>query len=123
MIKVYQNQSTYNHHDEINELGWSGAMKKHEGVKAHLETASDGSENWKPEWFKHYSHVADLDTNSRDEAFSLMNAWHDPRQSYEVERIQTHAKCHSMSVGDILEDEDGTFYMVEPAGFDVIKTA
>lgn len=117
MLKVYQNKSTNHYHDEINELGWSGAMKKYEGVKARLETNFEGSENWNPEWFKHYSHVADIDTYSRDEAFALMNAWAEP------DRIKTHAQCHSMSVGDILEDEDGIFYMVDPAGFDVIKTA
>jgi len=108
MIKVYQNQSTYSHHDEINELGWSGAMKKHEGVKVHLETTSDGSENWKPEWFKHYNHVADIAVDDLDAAFHAMNVWTDD--------VTTLVKCHSMSVGDILE-HDGKFFMVDRYGF------
>jgi len=108
MIKVYQNTAVKDLRNEINELGWSGAMEKYEEVKAHLDCSSDGSENWNPEWFKHYNHVADIAVDDLDAAFHAMNVWTDD--------VTTLVKCHSMSVGDILE-HDGKFFMVDRYGF------
>ena len=61
---------------------------------------------------KHYEHVANLDVETLDEAFEVGNIG--PEEKYT--RLQD---MHSVSVGDILVTDSGT-YVVAKFGFDEI---
>jgi len=62
-----------------------------------------------------YVHVADLDTSSLDDAFTIGNIG--PEDKY-----TRHAPMHSVSVGDILVDETGQAHVVATFGFDEIES-
>ncbi|MGA1739124.1 MAG: hypothetical protein ACO4AM_07575 [Candidatus Nanopelagicaceae bacterium] len=106
MIKVYQIQLTDNEIDTINSDGEYTPR-----IKAFFDRSFERT--FKAENFKYYDHVATVDTDSMEDAFTLMNLWEDP---YKVSKIPTR-RCSSMSVGDILEMEDGTLYRCASFGF------
>ena len=102
MIKVYQIQLT---DEEI-------ALANRDEVTPKLKAFYDKSFGalFKAENFKHYTHVANVETDDMEEAFHIMNLWDD---EYKVERL---GACSSMSVGDILE-QDGKLYRCASFGF------
>ncbi len=111
MITVYQNKTTSKYHNEINALGsWDKAAEKYPGVKAHLACSLRGSKNFDKSYFPFYTKVAVVDTDNLEKAFEAMNLW-------ETDLVtKLDEKCHSMSVGDIVE-KDGQFWMVDSEGF------
>lgn len=58
-----------------------------------------------------YSHVADVTARDEEHVFELMNLWHDESA---VRRL---LRLHSLSVGDILIDEDGNRLFCDGVGF------
>ena len=65
---------------------------------------------------EHFTHVAEVDTDDMDEAFELMNLWNDQTR---VRRM--FERCSSMSVGDLIEHEDGRTFFVAGCGFTEIN--
>jgi hypothetical protein len=105
MIKVYQIQLTNAEADSINR----GEVNKKS--QAYFSRMFDGK--FKPEIFEHYTHVANVYTDDMEDAFRLMNLW-DGSDNI-VEKL---GRCSSMSVGDILEMEDGTKFRCASFGFE-----
>ncbi len=103
MIKVYQIQLTDAEADAINR------GEQTEKSKAYFSRMFDG--DLKPEIFQFYTHVANVYTDDMEEAFKLMNLWEDRT------KVGTWGRCSSMSVGDILELEDGSRRRVASWGF------
>lgn len=103
MIKVYQIQLTDAEIDSIN--------RGEETKKSKAYFARSFERTFSAEMFEHYTHVANVDTNNMEDAFELMNLW--DRESL-IERL---GPCSSMSVGDILELEDGSRHRVASFGF------
>ena len=63
---------------------------------------------------KHYEHVANLDASDLNEAYQIGNIG--PEEAY------TRFKpMHSVSVGDILVDDEGTVSIVAGTGFDKLE--
>ncbi len=58
----------------------------------------------------HYEIVGEIEANDLDEVFHIGNVG--PESS--IKRIK---KMHSVSVGDVIRDEDGKCFIVQPAGF------
>jgi len=109
MIKVYQIQlSDY----EINLVNNSGEMPENDRIKAYFNRSFE--KTFKAETFKHYDHVANVDADNLEEAFSLMNLWNDESK---IERLK---RCSSMSVGDIVE-HDGQLYRCASFGFNPLE--
>ena len=104
MIKVYQIRLTDAEVDAINR---DEIFPKQQ---AFFDRSLDS--RFKPEYFEHYTHVANVPTNEMEEAFMAMNLWEE--SGIEVERL---GPCSSMSVGDILELEDGSRYRCASWGF------
>ena len=92
MIKVYQIQLTAAEVDAINN------NEMFPKAKAFFGT-------FKAENLEFYTHVANVDTSDMEEAFKAMNLWD---EGANVEKVTEW--CSSMSVGDVLELEDGTRY-------------
>ena len=106
MIKVYQIQLTNAEADSMNR----GEVT--EKSQAYFSRMFDGK--FKPEIFEHYTHVANIASNDMEEAFELMNLWNDQTK---VEKL---GRCSSMSVGDIVEMENGSRYRCASFGFEEI---
>jgi len=107
MIKVYQIQLT---NEEI-DLANSGVAYTNPKIKAYFDRSFEST--FKAENFEHYTHVANVFTDDMEVAFREMNLWEDVNM---VETF-TDRNCSSMSVGDILELEDGSRYRVASFGF------
>jgi hypothetical protein len=102
MIKVYQIQLTDAEIAAVN----NGETSPR--IKAYFDRSFDGS--FKAENFQYYTHVANVVTNDMEESFAAMNLW----EGATVEKL---GPCSSMSVGDILEMEDGSKYRCASFGF------
>jgi len=107
MIKVYQIRLT---NEEVDAINRDETFPK---AKAFFDRSFDRT--FKAENFQYYTHVANVDTNDMEEAFKAMNLWDD---AAEVERL---GQCSSMSVGDILELEDGSRYRCASWGFTALE--
>lgn len=70
-----------------------------------------GSKAWKPEMKGLFTLVATIDVDTAEQAFELTNLWNDDS------KVIWKGKCHSLSVGDVVEFEDGKWFMVDPFGF------
>jgi hypothetical protein len=108
MIRVWQ-ISLDTLHDEINRLGWTEASRKYPAVDAYLECSHFGAERWQSFFFTNYEQTATIDTDDLDRAFEYGNIG--PQEKIIGQLF------HSLSVGDILEMEDGTFHMINSIGF------
>jgi hypothetical protein len=104
MIKVYQIQLT----DLEITIANSGSTSPR--LKAYFDRSFDST--FKAENFQYYTHVANVFTDDMEYAFELMNLW-DGSDNI-VEKL---GRCSSMSVGDILELEDGSRYRCASFGF------
>lgn len=104
MIKVYQIRLTDAEVDAIN--------RDELFPKAKAFFGREFESTFKAENFQYYTHVANVATHEMESAFRAMNLW-DESDIY-VERL---GPCSSMSVGDILELEDGSKYRCASFGF------
>jgi len=111
MIKVYQIQLTDAEVAELNSKGWGGLE-----ADTRLAAYRDRGLKFKSKYFQFYDHVANVYTDDMEEAFALMNLWNDENK---VETFYDRS-CSSMSVGDILETEDGQRYRCSSFGFTTI---
>ncbi len=60
-----------------------------------------------------YNHVADVSTDDLEVGFAVMNRW----SEVDEKMVRRHADLHSMSVGDIVEKEDGSKWLCTSFGF------
>lgn len=110
MIKVYQIQLTDAEIAAVNNGETS------DRIQAYFDRSFERT--FKAENFQYYTHVANVATNDMDEAFRAMNLW-DGMDGME-DMVEKSGPCSSMSVGDILEMEDGSKYRCASVGFDKI---
>ena len=112
MLKLLQNQALNTYHKEINKLGWDAAMKQYPAVEAHM-AVSMRDKNFTMEMMQFYTHVADINTNDLEEAFHIHNV--------QIEnKIIRYGRQHSMSVGDVLVDNDGKVFLCADVGFNYV---
>jgi hypothetical protein len=112
MIKVYQIQLT---DAEIAVVNAGGDYTPR--IKAYFDRSFEST--FKAENFQYYTHVANVDVDGFEQAFEAMNLWDEGPLGARVERTDW-GRCHSMSVGDIVADHDGTLYRCASFGFDRI---
>jgi hypothetical protein len=106
MIKVYQIALTDAEIDAINR------GEQTEKTKAYFDRSFDST--FKAENFKHYTHVATVDTRCMEQAFKSMNLWEDTKVTKMVRAVS------SMSVGDILE-YNGEYFRCASFGFEPLE--
>ena len=116
-FNVYQITVSDEVYDFVNTDGEShtSAGKKYPEYKAHLDTMILGFEAWSDSYFKYYNHVCDvkIEGNNIEDVFIALNSDSDETAS----SIVKHANFHSLSVGDIVEDDLGNFYFCDSYGF------
>ena len=97
------------HHDEINALGFAGAIDKYPAIRAAMDAIRFGSDKFDSKDLEFWSKVAEIDTTYLDEAYEIHNRGIE-------EKITRFGIQHSLSIGDILFD--GTHYfMCDIRGF------
>ena len=104
MIKVYQIRLT---NEEVNMV--NGDCGYTPRIKAYFDRSFDRT--FKAENFQYYDHVATVATDDMEEAFKAMNLWDEGAE------VIKNGPCSSMSVGDILEMEDGSKFRCASFGF------
>ena len=109
MLNVYQIRLTHEEVVQVTALGWGVDNPKIQAYGARHFGNKIKNVN-----MDHYDLVAKVDTNDLEEAFELMNLWDHP------ERVTKLSSCSSMSVGDVVEDEDGNRFLCASFGFDKI---
>jgi hypothetical protein len=100
-------------YDHVNELGHDQAAAQYPQYRAYLDTTCYGSKRYIAEYAQFYKRVCIIDAKDLDDVFKIGNIG--PEQS-----ITRLAPMHSVSVGDIIEDQSGTRYMVDSFGFNEI---
>lgn len=108
MIKVYQFYLNELERFKLTAQGWDCPDPK---IQAYAKKSLGKIENVV---FEYYKHVANVDTNDREAAFTEMNLWFE--EESKVEKLQD--QVYSMSVGDIVEMEDGTRFLCASFGFE-----
>lgn len=112
MIRVYQ-ISLGTLAKEINKLGWDKACKEYPEVKAYLDCSTFGSTRWTRDYWTCFKHTASIVTDDLDRAFEIGNIG---PQSMIVDGILDH----SLSVGDLLQNDENEFFMVNSIGFEKV---
>ena len=114
MIKIHQIQLTEAQIDLINADGHDAVPAQ----SAKLAVSFFGADKFKAENFAFYTEAFRVHTDDKDLAFEYTNLWNN---QYFVEEIGD--RNHSTSVGDILEMDNGDFFMIDPFGFTQIEVA
>lgn len=112
MIKIHQIQLTEAQIDIINTDGHDAVPAQ----SAKLAVSFFGADKFKAENFAFYTEAFQVHTDDKDLAFEYTNLWNN---QYFVEVIGD--RNHSTSVGDILELDNGDFFMVCNFGFEKIE--
>ena len=114
MIKIHQIQLTEAQIDIINADGHDAVPAQ----SAKLAVSFFGADKFKAENFAFYTEAFQVHTDDKNLAFEYTNLWNN---QYFVEEIGD--RNHSTSVGDILEMDNGDFFMIDPCGFTQIEVA
>lgn len=114
MIKVYQIQLSDAEINIINSDRGDRNYDAYPRIDAYFSRSFDSA--FKAENFQYYTHVANVATHDREDAFRLMNLW----ESSDSDLVEKLGRCSSMSVGDIVEMENGSRYRCASFGFEEI---
>jgi len=119
MIRVYQVQLTNSMINEINEKGWGNtsfdsnyfALTNFPGRGATvdeqlLKAVADGL----------VSHTMTIDTDEMGEVYDIGNGYGDRSKI-----VYSAVRRKSVSVGDLLVNDEGDGYVVAPVGFDPVE--
>jgi hypothetical protein len=79
-----------------------------------MDIRFQGSAKWKPSMFAYFSPVCEIAASNLDQVFDIGNIGPE-------EKITRLDRMHSVSVGDIIQNPTGEFYMVDDFGFEKIQ--
>lgn len=113
--KLHQISLTQEDADFVNGRGWTVAALQNPKIHAYVTMTlafTDGQvpADYRPSMFKHYTHVCDIEADSLNEVFKISNIGPDSA-------ITRHASMTSGAVGNLIEDDQGRFYLICAFGF------
>ena len=114
LFTVYQIQITDSVYNEVNRLGHEAAAQQYPEYRAYMDCLFRGSAKYKQEYSEYYVPVCTIEAANLNCVFDIGNIG--PEES-----ITRLAPMHSISVGDIIEDEQGNKVMVDNWGFGEIQ--
>ena len=114
LFTVYQIQIDRSVYNEVNRLGHEAAAQQYPEYRAYMDTSFRGSTKYKPEYAEYFKPVCTIEAANLNRVFDIGNIG--PEES-----ITRLAPMHSISVGDIIEDEQGRRVMVDSFGFGEIQ--
>jgi hypothetical protein len=110
LFTVHQIQITDRVYNAVNRLGHEAAAREFPQYRAYMDTMLKGSDAYKPEYREYYTPVCTITAPNLNRVFDIGNCG--PEES-----ITRLGQMHSISVGDIIQDPNGTQYMVDRMGF------
>jgi len=116
-FKVFQIRLSDEDYAKINETGHVSVPKNKARIEIHVATYDDkdiSSLVREALDLGFYDHVADIEAADLHDVFRVGNVGPE-------EAITRHAPMHSISVGDVIEDDDGWRYVVLPTGFSPVS--
>lgn len=121
MYKVFQFHASSELRARINDVGWNNVRQTNPETAILMDVSFvGGSELYEPWMFKHYTQVAEVEgANDLSQVFHVGNLG----STDTVTITRTSERMHSISVGDIIQDSDGVYYMVDRYGFAEVETA
>lgn len=128
IFTIYQNDAFKKHHKFINNVGFGDASKKHLSIAAALKLQQgEASEQWQAEMFQYYKPVATVvvykDTpnvkifEQLERVFAASNC----HPLHRLDGYTNFGKAHSLSVGDIVRTESGSYWIVNSSGFEQLE--
>ena len=111
---VHQIQIDRSVYNRVNELGHEAAAEQFPEYRAYMDTSFLGSKRYKAEYSKFYKPVCEIEADNLNRVFDIGNIGPE-------EFITRLAPMHSISVGDIIEDEQGVKVIVDSWGFKEIQ--
>lgn len=111
--KIFQIRLSDEDYAKINETGHVSVPKNKARIEIHVATYEDKDiSSLVREALDRgfYDHVADIEATDLEDVFHVGNVGPE-------EAITRHAPMHSISVGDVIEYDDGWRYVVLPSGF------
>jgi hypothetical protein len=110
MFSVYQFSLSREAADAVNDLGWIDAKKQYPEVAIHQDVLFDGGSDKFESWMgRHYKMVGLYDVADLNAVFHDGNVKERP------------VGMRSISIGDIILDDDGVAWMVDFDGFNVVN--
>ena len=115
IYKVFQINLTDEEVDTINRTGDHGAVPKNVlRMKINMSFGKPVGHLVKEAFEKgYYEHVSNITANNLDGVFHVGNMGPE-------ENIERFLPMHSLSVGDVIMDENGMYHMVASFGFDEV---
>jgi len=115
VYKIWQINLTDAEIDTINAIGDHGAVPKNMlRMKIEMSFGKPVGDLVKEAFEKgYYEHVSNITADSLEGVFHVGNMGPE-------EDIERFAPMHSLSVGDVVLDQDGMFHMVASFGFDAV---
>lgn len=109
---VFQFKLSREARNVVNTVGWLEAEKQFPEVAIQRDVLFSGGSEYFSAWMsEYYNPVCNIDASDLDDVFHIGNIG--PEES--IERL---APMHSVSVGDVIRDNDmGTYHMVDGEGF------
>ena len=120
---IYQNHTVRDHSGLINAVGWEKAGIENPDISLSRMMSFD-SDLIKPEHLRLYKPVASVEVNSvSGEIFSELEAVFSASncRGHEKDIYINYGRAHSLSVGDIVKDETGKYWVVADCGFDPLE--
>ena len=114
LFTVYQIQIDRSVYDRVNELGHERAAEAYPEYRAYMDCSFRGSTKYKAEYAEYFKPVCTIRAANLNRVFDIGNIGPE-------EYITRLLPMHSISVGDIIEDEQGRKVMVDSFGFGEIQ--
>ena len=111
---VHQIQIDRSVYNEVNRLGHEAAADQFPEYRAYMDTSFMGSKRYRAEYSQYYKPVCEIEAPNLNRVFDIGNIG--PEES-----ITRLLPMHSISVGDIIEDEQGVRHIVDSFGFKEIQ--
>jgi len=110
--KVFQNNTLKAARLLPNMNNWT-ALEEYPGVTAYLDCQTFGVEKYKSEYAKYYDKVALVEAGDPEEVFRITNIPCEENRK----NVEVYDTMRSLSVGDIIVDENGEAQIVDIVGF------
>jgi len=114
LYNIYQISLTRQEIDTLNLVGWDVAQKRYPKIAAYLNSMHFPTLDKIENAFSFYEKVAKIEASDLNQVFEFGNVG--PEDA--IERL---APMHSVSVGDLIEDENGAFHFVASFGFEPVQ--
>lgn len=111
-FKVYQIQLTDAEIDMVNE----GVQVRKHVLKTHMFGKSVMPSATKAMYLGYYDHVITVDAKNLEDVFYVGNFMDDRN----LDKVQVHGTFSSVSVGDVIVDENDLAFVVDTFGFQML---